>query len=113
MFDFSINVVIGKYEGLNEYVRYKFEDDYFDIKNSESVNGAYGWSIYCPGYCPIVWIPRYPKTPRQYGTLSHELFHAVCHMSRWANLDLTDNSEEVFAHALTHLITKVLESKKD
>ena len=106
MMDFDMIVVIGKAESIEEYMQYKYEcDDEF------KVGRAYGYCYYSEGYAPIIWLPAYPRTPRQYGTLAHECFHAVMHLTRWANLKVNEDSEEVIAHAVSYIITSVLKSK--
>lgn len=111
MFDFSINIVIGKYESVNEYVRFKLDDEYFDVADFDGGYGSRGKCIYRSGYRPIIWIPKYPTKPREYATLAHESLHAMYHVQRWANFELSDETEEVMTHGVAHIINVVLESK--
>lgn len=107
MFDNDIIAVIGDNKNLQEYIRFKYECD-----NDIEVSNGYGYCFYCEGYLPIIWIPKYPRTPKEYGTLAHECFHAAMHLSRWANIKVDENSEEVVAHATGFLVKSILESKK-
>jgi len=56
------------------------------------------------GYCPVVWIPSIPRTPRQHATVVHELFHATCQVMKWVEIPLDDSSEEAYTHLISHLI---------
>ncbi len=72
MFDFGINIVFGKFETMEEYLNYKLEDeeswDMFEDFADYKPRGRY---IFKVGYCPIVWMPKRPRTPREYGTFSY------------------------------------------
>lgn len=59
-------------------------------------------------YIPILWMPRRPRTPVEYGTFAHEAFHVVAHAMRWANIPFTEESEEAYTHTLAKLVREVL-----
>lgn len=115
MFDFAVNVVTGPRENLLRYVLWKLEvkpgtQDERRLTEfvSEEKRGCHvSWA----GFCPIVWIPRIPQTPREHGTLAHEAYHAVCRLMYWADMPMTQDTEEVMAHAISHLVTRVLEAR--
>lgn len=111
MFDFTINVVIGDYKSLTPYIQYKFDDPHF---NTEHFDGGYeccGKTVYAHGYCPVIWIPRIPKTAREHATLAHECLHAMYHVHRWAGFPLDDSTEEIVTHGMAHIINEVLKNK--
>lgn len=112
-FDYKIVCVIGDYKNINEYIQYKFEDPDFNYLDHNRGYEPRGQCIYRTGYVPIIWIPRLPKTPREYATLAHESLHAMCHVFRWAGLSVTDETEEVLTHGMSHIITEILNSKND
>ena len=101
--------VVGPYTGVEDYVRWKLDDPNF---NADSDHKPRGRIFYRPGYVPILWIPRRPRSAREHGTLAHEVFHAVCHLMNWAMIPLTESSEEVYCHAVGHGVTKILEAIK-
>lgn len=107
MFDFGVNVAIGGFSNLNKYVRYKLEDETMDIPDI-----ARGWYIARRGFCPIIWIPQFPKTPRQHATLAHEAIHVACRLMEWAAIPKNEDTEEVLTHATAHIVNAVLEQKK-
>ena len=106
-FDFTVNFIYGDYEEATKYVDKKFEESAdHEVHNKGYTARGRTWNK--PSYCPIVWIPRKPSTPREYATLAHEMFHATCVLLHWAGVPLTDASEEVYAHAQAHLITSAI-----
>jgi len=108
-FDFAINCIVGPFDGVDKYVAWKFEDD------PPQWNGANvkprGRYYVRDGYCPVVWIPRKPRTPREYGTLAHELTHAVRYMLfDWAGMPLTQQTDEAYCHSIGFAMTTILEA---
>jgi hypothetical protein len=108
MVDMEIVFATGKEDNLAEYIAYKFETKEEKIE----IGSAYGYCFYCDGYCPIIWLPRYPKTPRELGTLSHECFHASMHVARWLNMPVEEKNEEVIAHCIRFLVQNFLKLMK-
>ncbi len=110
MFDYDIYVIIsnnktrvGKY--VNDY--YKAEDGILRSPDNEL-----GICYSKDGYCPVIWIPKFPKSPKEYGTLAHEAFHAVFYMTKWASIKINEATEEVIAHAVSYIVGKTLEKAK-
>src|SRR5215510_8905247 len=67
-FDYGINFIISK--DLNkcaDYVNQKFEMTRF----SEDDFNCLGKVFFHHGHCPIMWLPQYPTTPQEQGTLAH------------------------------------------
>lgn len=111
MFDYSINVVIGDYAGLNEYVRFKLDDEEYDNAEYDKGFQPRGRCMYRPGFTPIIWIPRKPKTSREHATVAHESLHAMYHVVRWAGVPTDDSTEEVMTHGMAHIINTILSAK--
>lgn len=82
--------------------RYKYPDDRNRCVTSEDFD-VRGKIFYHQTCCPVIWIPCKPSSPKHHATLSHEIFHAVCVIMRWANIPLSTDSEEAYAHQLRHL----------
>jgi len=57
------------------------------------------------GCHPIIAMPRFPKTPQEIGTLTHESVHAVADIMRMIE---QDGAEEVYAHSVSAIVRKVL-----
>ena len=107
-FDFTVITIIGDYKEALKYVRWKCDDMETDFESFDKNYLPAGKCFFREGYVPIIWIPRKPKTPREYGTLAHEALHAVYHMFDWANLPMTLDTEEVMTHSMTHIIANSL-----
>ena len=65
-----------------------------------------GKRIMIDGYVPIIWLPKFPKTPTEIGTAIHEIFHSICDCMRWAGIPLTNSSEEAYCHLLKYVTKK-------
>lgn len=111
-FDYTVYFICGEYEEANRYFSWKLEDNDIDHEEFDKGFEPRGRTMYRSGYCPIVWIPKKPKTPREYATLAHEMLHATCHLMEWAGVPLTQASEEVYAHAQAYLVTEALSAFK-
>jgi hypothetical protein len=108
MFDFDMRVIMGPYKKLQGYLRKLYEDPKL-IEDEEEPKGL---CYRRPGWVPVVWIPRFPVTSAEYGTLSHECVHAANHMLDWGGIPRTSDTEEVVAHAVAWIIFNVLETSK-
>ena len=107
-YDFGINFCITKNtEMAAKWASFKLEEPI-----SKEVFDCLGKRIWINGYCPIVWIPQVPKTPAEIGTLCHEIFHVVCDVMRWAQIPLTNDTEEAWAHLIKHITKKAFEQLK-
>jgi hypothetical protein len=104
-FDFSFICLIGPYDNVEKFVRWKVEDETSPFFSAPPRGGYF----YRPGYVPILWIPRKPRTPREYGTLAHECLHMVVRLMAWADIQLSPESEEAFTHAIGFAVTQILE----
>lgn len=116
VFDFSVRCIIGKYKSGEKYAAHIFEIPDIDMEEvADGLNFGYearGKCYFRRGYVPILWIPRKPKTPREHATLAHEAIHAINHLFEWSATPLTRDTEEVFAHAVAHLVNNILEKAK-
>ena len=108
MFDNTVICVVGPYSDLPAYVAWKHESP--GAANlrcwSPEPKGAYEYSH---GHKPIVWIPRKPRTPAEFGTLAHELLHAIrAIMQDWAGIHFDRDTQEVYCHAIGFCMAEVL-----
>lgn len=113
LFDFSVEFYVGNYEQAIKYANDKFETPDEGLDSDIATRGyePRGQCLFRRGYVPIVWIPRRPVTSREHATLAHECIHAVMHLFEWVSLDVNRETEEVFAHAVAHLIDGFMENK--
>lgn len=73
-----------------------FESDGYTLYDSE--NGAF-----------IVYMPKKPSTPKEIGTLVHELSHATNAIMEAIGVTLTESSEEAYTYCLGFITRKVFE----
>jgi hypothetical protein len=67
---------------------------------------------YCrKGRALIIWLPRWPRTPEEYGTLAHEVGHVVRCLCGWAGIEINEDTDEVLCHGLKHGVKSVLEAR--
>ena len=104
MFEYGINFICGDVKDAVKFVNLNLN---INITEEEFVS-ARGKCFSKIDYIPTVWIPKPPKTSKELAILSHEMFHAVSCLTDWAGIPLTRNSEEIFCHALAHLVNEAL-----
>ncbi len=102
LFDFTIRCVIGEHENALKYIAYAFEDKSEEMADGNRGYKARGITYYKTGFVPIIWLPKYPETPREYATFAHEVIHAVNYLFDWSAIPLSRDTEEVFAHSTAH-----------
>jgi hypothetical protein len=108
MIENGVNCVVGPYADLPAYVAW--ENDEPAAANpriwADEPRGCYE---YRRGYRPIIWLPRVPRTPREIGTLAHEALHAIRPiMQDWVGIEFDRDTQEVYCHALSHVVTTIL-----
>lgn len=109
MFGYEIACIVGPLKNVPKYVAHYHHRE---PPSLEELKTGYGWTFYSSGRAPIVWIPRFPKNPREYGTLAHEVAHAVTAMLDWKGVPIKANCDETFCNALGYGVTKILEAKR-
>jgi len=113
VFDYSVICIIGDYKKTEKYVRWKFDDKDFTADDWDMGYVPRGKVFFRRGFVPILWIPRKPKTAREYSTLAHEALHCVYHLFEWANLPMSRDTEEAAAHSMAYIINEILGGKPE
>jgi hypothetical protein len=103
MFDFALYCAVGPLTDVPGYVAWRNDDPGYP-----QLAPARGYHFVHGRRAPIIWIPRKPRTPREHGTLAHEVFHAVRQMAEWHGIALSRETDEVYCHALGHVVTAIL-----
>lgn len=95
-------------KSFKEYVVSVLPDDYYiDFKDdeicgfTESHRGR-TWHHLIGGQT-IVRLPKRPVTPVEFGTLSHEIFHAVDYIFRRIGMKLGADSDEAYAYLIGYV----------
>jgi hypothetical protein len=107
MFDYQVMVVIGPHCHLVPYLRWLYKDPEVTLEQGEYI--SLGKCIKQPEYAPVIWLPRSPRTPIEYGTTAHECLHAIFYLMEWAELKPSDATWEVMTHALAWIVANILE----
>ncbi len=110
LFDYAVYIVTGKYKYVENYIRWKHRDKKYNLEKHPC--GSLGLTFHKPGYVPVIWLPKKPKTPEEIATLSHECLHVVQELFRWTGLQMVFETDEVAAHALSYLVKKILLKNK-
>lgn len=55
----------------------------------------------------LIRMREIPETAQMHGSLSHEIFHAVDFVLRYAGIKLTDASDETYAYAIGYLTQEI------
>lgn len=69
-------------------------------------------TLSAPGFPVIVWIPHIPKTPYDYATLNHEIFHVTTAIMNYVQIPLSSDTEEAWAYEVGYITRKLLEQIK-
>lgn len=80
---------------------------YIDIDES-----CEGQCIRTDQYNPLILIDRIPKTPREKGTLQHEIFHATVGVLVYNDIPLESASEEIWSNTIGYITEKFYECVK-
>ena len=113
VFDYSVTCVVGDYKKATEYVAKVYEENNpSELEIRYAGSAPRGQCFYKDGYIPIIWIPRKPTTPREYGTLAHECLHAVTVFLNWSHINCSIGEDEVACHSVGYLVSKILEGLK-
>lgn len=107
-YDLQYYVVIGKdFDKITTFIKYKLEDDEFEYHFKESRGACFQRF----NYIPIIWLPKKPRTAREYGAFCHECFHLTAYiLDDWAGMKFkTGVSEEAYCHLLGKIVTDILD----
>lgn len=99
----------GKKELENVLKRYHDKEtiDYILKEVDFNVNGYTLYNSNKGVY--LVWMPSSPSTPKEFGILTHELFHASVAMMEAIGVEPSESSEESYAYLIGYLTKKVIE----
>jgi Xaa-Pro aminopeptidase len=104
-FDYRIIVIIGKHSDALHYMR-RLTGGTFDF-----LEDALGQCVYIKGWCPFIWLPRKPKTPKEISTAAHEAVHAALWLMDWAKVGASAGEDEFFGHTVGYIVKRILEIK--
>lgn len=113
VFDLEVIFVFGKPENvhtlpLKKEVKERVYDGILDSIDQYSKDFL---GVTFSGYEEwVIYLPKFRlSSPKDIGTLQHEIFHVVSVPLRSKGFKLSDGSEEAFAHVIGHVTEKVFE----
>lgn len=105
-FDYSAWVLVGPAKPAEKWLEKYFGVPIHEIPCPPAGRGAY-WVR--GAQSPVVWLPKAPASPAEYGTLAHELLHLIRGMLvDWAGMPLTSETDEAFCHSMGYAVRTVL-----
>lgn len=57
----------------------------------------------------VLWMPSLPSNTRDYGTLAHEVFHAVSYIMKKADVPFSADTEETYAYLIGYITLQIEE----
>lgn len=81
----------------------KYKIEWTDTLKLKSV-GRY---VMLEGNQSVVRLDQVPESCADYGTLQHEIFHAVDQILRHIGINLTEDSDEAYAYLIGYITTKI------
>jgi len=110
VFPFDIFVSIGQTDAQfkNRLKRYNI------CKLEDELEGFYNLPGNCQGKTStlsngstVLRLSKIPKTPDDFGIITHEIFHAVDGVMKQIGVGLSDTSEEVYAYLTGYITTQI------
>lgn len=104
IFRTKILVIISKdKEHVLRAVKYQHGGSIFD-----NLNGSDAACFFEDKKSPILWIQRYPKTPKDYGILTHEACHISTHVLENCRVKTTKEDGETYAYLTEYIVEQIL-----
>lgn len=103
MFDYTVRLVIGDHKKCIELMNWFHEGDAWYDDGHEPK----GQLFHHQTKCPVMWLPRVPRTIGEQATLAHESAHAVTRLFMWAGIPHDTSTDEVYAHGVSFLYESI------
>jgi hypothetical protein len=109
--EYKVIVCFGDKKDIKKVLKdWKYEKEFPEWNFVGEKMNKRGLCFYEERCHPVIALPKFPKTPEEIGTLSHEAFHAINDIFNKINEDIRD---EVFAISIGAVVRIVLESGKE
>jgi hypothetical protein len=107
--EYKVIVCFGDKKYIKKILKdWHFEKEFPDWNFIGEKLDKRGLCFYEKGCHPVIYMPKFPKTPEEIGTLAHEAFHAINDI--FDKLEETVH-DEVFAGSIGAVVRKVLKNK--
>lgn len=104
MFHFGGTALL-KEQLAKHFKKHQYEHILKDIGSKEFLGATYSLP---KGV--LVYMPNVPKTDADYGTLAHEILHAVFWITEKVGIEYSSKGEEVYTHLMQSLLQSALET---
>lgn len=108
----GITIFIGPRKELPKFVKKAYEDCEDLLKEVEKTldeEGAIGTTYMEEFGQTLIWIPKFPSTPAEIGSLAHEILHATMHLLDYINVEYRyDGPNEPYTYLLEYFLTEAL-----
>jgi hypothetical protein len=109
VFEFKFQCIIGPRENIEKYLTRRWPD----IPINPISQTARALTFFRARADPIIWLPRRPRTPKDIGTLAHEVLHVLtAFLVESVGLQLNYETDEAFCYPLGYAIETILERAK-
>lgn len=106
----EVVVLLSPMDAIGPFLSELESDDLAEAVVDAMDPGIEGATILLPSGKVLVWLPKDPKTPAEFGTLGHELLHVTRHiLEAVKGIPLNDDTEEVYSHTMGALFKLVWE----
>ena len=111
IFPYDVVVCLGvTKENILKYFKKKFVDGLSESdKECLEITHQKGRTLQLDNRAFILWLPKYPKTPSNFGDLQHEINHVVNLMFMFMGNKLTSDCDEVTAYMTGYFTEKIYE----
>lgn len=105
---YSVIVCLGvEKQHILDYGNIKFIKP-FTIKDEEKLEmKGHGLTLRLENRAFVLWLKKFPKTPEEFGYLSHEIFHVADMILFHAGMTLSPDSDEAWAYLIDWYTKKI------
>lgn len=107
----GVTIFIGPRKELPKFVKKAYRGNKALIEEVETSVGssALGTTFIEEYGQSLVWIPKFPKTPEELGTIAHEILHATFTLLDYVNVEYSYNGpNEPYTYLFEFLLTEAL-----
>lgn len=109
-FDFDVLVCLGtERKDIINFANKRFKSAFTsdDLEKLEMRGCGLTVQLYSKAF--VLWLKKFPTTLKDFGYLTHEIFHTSDLMLRQAGMVLSDDSDEAWAYQIGWLTKKIYE----
>ena len=105
VYTFDVMLSIGQTNGELKKSLEKYRCDWSDLLELSPT--SLGRTVMTDSNHTIIRFTKWPETCQQYGTLAHEIFHAVDFIFKRIGITLSEDSDEAYAYMIGYLTEEI------